>query len=122
MNPNQTLEVIQVESLLNKIRGLRERGYRLVQVSATRLPEQVEMTYSFDLDGTLVSLRLSVPAAAARLPSVSSIFGCVVLYENEIHDLFGVQITGIAVDYKGNFYRTSVPWPFNPGTTAKEGA
>ena len=28
---------------------LREQGYRLVQIGATRLPEQVELTYSFDL-------------------------------------------------------------------------
>jgi ech hydrogenase subunit D len=35
------------------------------------------------------------------------------LYENEIHDLFGVGITHIAVDYRGTLYRTALGTPFS---------
>jgi ech hydrogenase subunit D len=31
-----------------------------------------------------------------------------------MHDLFGVEIKNIAIDYSGTFYRTSVKTPFNP--------
>jgi ech hydrogenase subunit D len=34
-----------------------------------------------------------------------------VLYENEIHDLFGVPVDGLAIDFKGNFYKTAVKFP-----------
>jgi ech hydrogenase subunit D len=35
------------------------------------------------------------------------------LYENEIHDLFGVTIRHIAVDYLGTLYRTALMTPFS---------
>jgi ech hydrogenase subunit D len=46
------------------------------------------------------------------LPSISSIYLCAILYENEIHDLFGVQVAGIAIDFKGKFYKTAIKFPF----------
>ena len=51
---------------------MRKQGYRLVQIGATRLPEHVELTYSFDRESRLANLRFQVPAAGARLPSISS--------------------------------------------------
>jgi ech hydrogenase subunit D len=106
------VELIQVDALLDRVRSLRQRGWRLVQIGATRLADEFELTYSFDLNGELFSLRLLVPAAAPRAPSVSSIYGCVVLYENELHDLFGIEVTGMALDFKGNLYKTAVKFPF----------
>jgi ech hydrogenase subunit D len=110
--PDQTLEIIPLEALLDRTRALREEGRRLVQICATRLPDQVELTYSFDLECRMASLRVMLPAAEARIPSISSIFWCAFLYENEIHDLFNVEVTGMAVDFHGNFYKTAVKFPF----------
>ncbi|HZL44378.1 MAG TPA: NADH-quinone oxidoreductase subunit C [Verrucomicrobiae bacterium] len=112
MNQEQTLEIIPLETLLDRVRGMRAKGYRLVQIGATRLPEQVEMTYSFDLKNSLANLRFHVPAAEARIPSISSIYACSFLYENELHDLFNIQVEGMSVDFKGNFYKTAVKYPF----------
>jgi ech hydrogenase subunit D len=112
MPPEQTFEPITIATLLGKVRVLREQGWRLVQIGATRLPEQFELTYSFDRDYSLVNLRLHLPAAEPRVPSISPVFWCAVLYENEIHDLFNVHVEGIAVDFHGNLYQTSVPFPF----------
>ena len=109
---DQTLELIPLEALLDKVGALRTQGYRLVQIGATRLPESVEMTYSFDRDYRLTNLRLQVPATEARIPSISSIYWCAFLYENELHDLFNVQVDGMAVDFHGHLYETSVKFPF----------
>jgi ech hydrogenase subunit D len=108
----EQIEIITVETLLDKVKAMHEQGRRLVQISATRLPDTIELTYSFDLNSQLANLRLSLPADKPQLPSISSIFLCAVLYENEIHDLFGVQVDGIAIDFKGNFYKTAVKFPF----------
>jgi len=108
----EQIEIITVDTLLDKVRAKHEQGCRLVQMSATRLPEQVELTYSFDLDSRLTNLRLLLPAVETHLPSISSIYGCAVLYENEIHDLFGVTVDGLTLDFHGNFYKTSVKFPF----------
>jgi ech hydrogenase subunit D len=112
MTQEQSVEVIPVDALLEKVRAFRDGGYRLVQVGATRLPERVEVTYSFELNGRLTSLRLELSPAEPQVPSISGIFGCVVLYENEIHDLFNVHVDNMALDFQGHLYETAVRFPF----------
>ena len=34
------------------------------------------------------------------------------MYENEIHDLYGLTVEGMNVDFGGHFYATKVPFPF----------
>ena len=46
------------------------------------------------------------------MPSISAIYWCAFLYENELHDLFNVQVEGMAVDFKGHLYETTVKFPF----------
>jgi hypothetical protein len=73
----EQIELITVDTLLDKVRAKHGQGCRLVQISATRLPGQVELTYSFDLDSRLPicacrwpakrrTCRASVPSTAAR--------------------------------------------------------
>ena len=109
---DQTFETIPLPALLEKAGELRKQGYRLVQIGATRLPEHVELTYSFDCETRLVNLRFQVPATEARVPSISSIYWCAFLYENELHDLFNVRVNGMAVDFHGHLYETTVKFPF----------
>ena len=113
MSDEQTYLSLPPDALLAKVRELREQGWRLVQIGATPLGETIELNYSFDRAGKFLNLRLSLPAAGAHVPSVSSIYWCAFIYENEMHDLFRVQVEGIAVDYKGKFYKTTVPYPFS---------
>jgi ech hydrogenase subunit D len=108
----QTIEVITVERLLEKVQAMRDQGYRLIQISATRLPDKLELTYSFGLEGRVAQFRLHLADEALRVPSISSVYWCAFLYENEMHDLFGLAVEGMAVDFKGTFYKTAVKYPF----------
>ncbi len=112
MLPEQNFETIPVETLTECVRGFREQGWRLVQIGATRLPDRLELTYSFDRESTLANLRLQLVGDAPEVPSISSIYWCAFLYENELHDLFNVQVPGLAVDFHGHFYNTAVQFPF----------
>jgi len=112
MTREPNIEAITADQLWDKVRALREQGMRLVQISATRLADEIELTYSFDLNDRLSNLRLVLPGEGTVLPSISGIFGCAILYENEIHDLFDVRVDGLTVDFKGNLYRTAVKYPF----------
>ena len=47
----------------------------------------------------------------AHVPSISDVFLEAFVCENEIHDLFGVSIDGIAIDFLGNFYQLSTEKP-----------
>ena len=113
MNDEQTFPPVSVEDLVSKVREFRDLGWRLVQIGAAALGDTIEVTYSFDLGGRLSNLRVSLPAEGSpRIASISSVYPCSYLYENEMHDLFRIQVDGMAVDFKGKFYRTTVPFPF----------
>lgn len=114
------MEIIPAESLVARTQALRAGKARLVQISATRLADHYELTYSFEVGHTLTNLRLLVTASDPRVPSISSVYWCAFLYENEIHDLFKVQVEGMAVDFKGNLYKATVPYAFGAPPAAKK--
>jgi ech hydrogenase subunit D len=112
ISDDQNFELIPVETLIDRVGKFRQQGSRLVQIGATRLPERVELIYSFELNNHLINLRLHLPTEDPHLPSISSIYGCAILYENELHDLFGIKVKGLTVDFQGNLYKTAVKFPF----------
>lgn len=117
MIEEQKIIPIQVAELIEKVKGYSDSGFRLVQIGCTKSGETFEINYSFDKDYRFENLKVTLPDANVAVPSITGIYWAAFLYENEIHDLFGVMITGINIDYKGNFYRTSAKKPFNPDKT-----
>ena len=111
MTADANIETIESTALVDRVRALRQQGHRLVQLSASRIADSIEVTYSFELDSRLTNLRFLTPFADPRVPSICSVFPCVLLYENEIHDLFGVNVDGMAVDFHGKLYQTAVKFP-----------
>ena len=112
MIETQTMIAVMPETLVAETRRMYEQGYRLVQICATRLEEEIELDYSFDLDRRFVNFRFFVPKNGARIPSISGVYWCAFTYENEISDLFGIQVDGNALDFRGTFYTTTVKHPF----------
>ena len=108
----ENIEIIDFNELLLRILHFSNDGYRLVQICATRYDETYELTYSFDLNGEMKSIRLIIPHDA-EIVSISHIYSYSFLYENELKDLYGIKIKLLSVDYEGNLYRTSVKTPFN---------
>jgi ech hydrogenase subunit D len=102
---------ISLECLVQEVLKVKHDGYRLVQISATRTDDGFELLYSFGLEHKLLCLRINVQENS-EVMSISDIYSPAFLYENEIHDLFGVQIKLITIDYNGNFYRMNKATPF----------
>jgi ech hydrogenase subunit D len=106
------------EEMLGKIRNVFEEGYRLVQIGCTR-GETFQIDYTFDKDYRFLDLRVNIPLDEPELPSITGIYDSAFGYENEIHDLFGINVVGINVDYKGKFYRIPVKAPFSTSEAAQ---
>ena len=103
---------VAADRLVAEVQTLRTEDWRLVQIGVTAIGDTFELNYSFDRELHFRNLRLQVAAAGARLPSVSGVYFCAFLYENEIHDLFGIQFDGLVLDFKGALYHTAAPFPF----------
>jgi ech hydrogenase subunit D len=112
MKPDQTLEIIALADLVEKARVVQAQGGRLVQICATALPSEFELTYSFDFGGRLASFRVQVPRDHPRVPSIGSVYACAFLYENEMHDLFNLSVEGMTVDFHGKLYNTAIKYAF----------
>jgi ech hydrogenase subunit D len=126
LNPReqQAVEEIPVGALLERVQKMRAEGWRLVHVACTRLVADQEVNYCFDRDGQSLdspdaaalhgmhTLRVRLPMVEPELPSISSFYWSAFLYENEMHDLFGITVKGMAVDFKGHLYTTMVPTPY----------
>jgi ech hydrogenase subunit D len=118
MIEEQPIVSVTTDQLVAEVKALCEQGWRLVQIGVTSLGETLEVNYSFDREQKFRNLRLQLPAAEARLPSVSGVYWCAFLYENEIHDLFGIAFDGLVLDFKGSLYQTAKPFPFAAAAAA----
>ncbi len=114
MTEIQEIIPIEKDKLVGAAAELFSQGYRFVHICCTTLESSYELTYSFDKEYRLKNLRMTV-TPDEEVPSISVIYPNAFLYENEIHDLFGLAVRNIAVDYHGTLYRTMVKTPFSVG-------
>ena len=117
----QELITVEKSCVLEEVMRLSSLGMRLVQILAVSTEKGTEMTYSFGKDFDLVNVRCEV-ASGESLASITPVWRGAFLYENEIRDLFGVNIENISVDYKGNFYTVAKKEPFAVRSSEQGGA
>jgi ech hydrogenase subunit D len=84
----------------------------VVEVSAPDAAGVFEIAWGFARDGSFQAIREQI-VAGDPVPSISEFFGAAFLYENEIRELFGINIVGIAVDLRGQLYKTATKVPFS---------
>jgi NADH:ubiquinone oxidoreductase subunit C len=97
-----SLKQINISQLIGEAAELKGSGHRFVTVTCRDAGETHELTYHFDKDYQLVNLRINSPKGNV-LPSISSVYFAAVIVENEIKDLFGIDFSGLAIDYQGRF-------------------
>jgi NADH:ubiquinone oxidoreductase subunit C len=72
-------------------------GCRFITISASDMPQGIEMLYHFshDLSGTVISFRLLIAdKAKPSIESISPLFIGSRWIEREVHELMGVNFTG----------------------------
>jgi ech hydrogenase subunit D len=120
MEPQITTS-IDVGKLIGCVERFRNEGYRLVQISCTKVGDLYEINYSFDKDYHFENIRITI-GSDTEIPSISGMYWNSFIYENEMHDLFGIQVRGMNIDFKGTLIRTAVKFPFSqPPVTVTKG-
>ncbi len=106
------IKEITPETLLDEVTRMNYNDYRLNQICATKVGEdQYEILYTFGKGYEWTNLRIKV-SRETKVSSITSCYEIAYLYENEIHDLYGIEIDMMNYDFKGKLFRTSVPHPF----------
>lgn len=111
MENNQITKELNHSEVLGFVFELHKGGYRLVQISCTKIPNGYEIIYSFDKNYNMLNLKVSI-AEIDEILSITSVYPYAFLYENEMKDLFGVHIDNINVDFAGNLYKLPIKTPF----------
>ena len=110
-------ETIELDQLFARVVELHNENYRFVQICATTLEDSCELLYTFmapdAAEGALTGIIVNVPDTTP-VPSITDLYPAAFVFENETHDLFGVDIYGINLDFHGEFYKVSEKFPMNP--------
>ena len=97
-------KTIALDKLRDEVRAFYDAGYRLVTLSQTVVDENtLALYYHFDKAHIMEHLRVDA-RRNTPVPSISDIYFCALLVENETQDQFGVTFDGLVLDYKGALY------------------
>lgn len=111
---------IKAEDLIEKALEMKKKGLRLSQAHCSWINDQYEISYSFADDETLDYKTLRFYAdRKAKVTSVSEIFPYAAFYENEMAELFGMDIEFMNLDYHNKLYRIKKKAPFLPEEVRK---
>ena len=118
---------VGIDELLSHVQALKGTGARFVQMHAERCVDDgsYRLVYTFinvraaqehiAQDGSYAIENLVVEGIDQyqEIPSISSYYPAVFPFENEAHDLFGLAITDMQIDFKGFFYQVSTAEPMS---------
>ena len=118
---------VGIDELLSHVQALKGVDARFVQMHAERNVDDgsYRLVYTFiDVraaqehiaqDGSYAIENLVVEGINQyqEIPSISSYYPAVFPFENEAHDLFGLAITDMQIDFKGFFYQVSTAEPMS---------
>lgn len=118
---------VGIDELLPHVQALKGAGARFVQMHAERCVDDgsYRLVYTFinvraaqeqiAQDGSYAFENLVVEGIDQyqEIPSISSYYPAVFPFENEAHDLFGLAITDMQIDFKGFFYQVSTAEPMS---------
>ena len=102
---------LSVEELPALAAEKKAEGARFVQLLAVNTEEGIDLVYTFMKGGVLTNHEIKGVGPDMTVPSITDQFLAAFVFENEAHDLFGVSISDIAIDFGGNFYALSQKEP-----------
>ncbi len=111
MGMTETYASLDAAELPLWARARKAKGWRFVQMCARAAGEGAELLYTLRRGSELEQRLVAVPDPDAGVPSVTGEYLAAFVFENEAHDLFGVRIDGMAIDFHGKFYRLAEKAP-----------
>jgi ech hydrogenase subunit D len=89
------IQVTDTQDLISRLRELASKGGRLSAITGVDLGERIDVIYSVDVAYTLYNVRIEIDLEGEHV-SVNDIFANAWMPENELSEMFGVKIKGVA--------------------------
>lgn len=102
---------IEKVELLPVIMEKKNDKWRLLQICCAFAEGKYEVTYSFAKGYEIRNYRL-VAEKDENVPSISRVYKAAIYYENEMKELFGLNVEHIKVDLGNKLYRIDAETPF----------
>lgn len=118
-----SFETIEIADLVALAERKRDEGYRFVQMLCVNTEQGIDALYSFMKGDRLENYTIAgIDTATQSVPSVTGVFLAAFPFENEAHDLFGLNVTDIAIDFAGKFYKVAMDTPMTVISPAQKAA
>ncbi len=113
-NPANELIEIGVGDVIDTAFIMKNADMRLSQICAAYSDGNLELSYSYANDDTyqFTTYRVVLEDPSTEVLSITALYPYAFLYENEIKELFGVNVAMISLDYENKLYRIGVEAPF----------
>lgn len=109
-----TTEFVDVPlgDLLTRVQTLKHEGMRFIQLCAEFPEDGIDLVYTFydETRDNALNLCVSLPENA-EVPSIQGLYFAAFSYENEAHDLFGVNFINMKLDFGGHFFNLAETSP-----------
>lgn len=102
----QDFRPLALDKLIETSQEYKDKGYRLVQLCPKlERDDSITLIYTFVKGADVVNFKVSgIQKGVTEVPSVTELFIAAFVFENEAHDLFGVNVVGNVLDFQGKFY------------------
>lgn len=102
---NLTAIEVNEDNLLHEVALLRQQEHRLITLTCLDTGDGHDVIYHFDLNYEMTHLRLHL-APGKTLRSICSLYPAAMIVENEIKDHFGIEVSGLSIDFQGRLMLT----------------
>lgn len=116
----QPTRPVSVGDLAAAVEAMAARHLRFVTATCLDMGETFDIYYHFADGVKLDNLLVTIPREA-ELPSITAVYLGAFLVENEMKELFGINVVDIAIDYKGRLFMTELDQP-HPMAKVQSGA
>ena len=110
-----TVEFVEcpLGDLLTRVQSLKHEGLRFVQLFAEKPEAGMDLVYTFYdvVNDNALNLVVNGITEESEVPSIQGLYFAAFSYENEAHDLYGVNFVNMKLDFGGHFFNVGIDAP-----------
>jgi hypothetical protein len=99
--------IVSKAGLVSEVQGMLAQKARFATATCLDLGDRFEVIYHFEFEdsaGFVKHIKVNI-GKEETLPSISKVYFCAALIENEMRDHFNIKIDGLAIDFNKRFLR-----------------